>query len=90
MLRWSVLASTASVPVLAVIQLTHGLTFALLHLANMRLITSLVPERLAATAQTLYGTLGLGVASAVLTATAGLLFGALGAGALVGALRFGP
>ncbi|MCJ2054859.1 MFS transporter [Methylobacterium sp. J-070] len=80
-LRWSVLASTASVPVLAVIQLTHGLTFALLHLANMRLITSLVPERLAATAQTLYGTLGLGVASAVLTATAGLLFGALGAGA---------
>ena len=40
-----------------------------------------MPERLSATAQTLYGTLGLGVASAVLTATGGLLFAALGAGA---------
>ncbi len=80
-LRWTVLASTASVPVLAIVQLTHGLTFALLHLANMRLIASVVPERLAATAQTLYGTLGLGVASAVLTSLGGLLYGRLGAGA---------
>jgi|GEM_PF-652348 len=80
-LRWSVLASTASVPVLAVIQLSHGLTFALLHLANMRLIVRTVPPHVAATAQTLYGTLGLGVASAVLTGLGGLLYGRLGAGA---------
>ncbi|MCJ2019475.1 MFS transporter [Methylobacterium sp. E-065] len=80
-LRWSVLASTASVPVLAVIQLSHGLTFALLHLANMRLIVRTVPPHVAATAQTLYGTLGLGVASAVLTSVGGLLYGRLGAGA---------
>ena len=80
-LRWSVMATTTSVPALAMVQPTHGLTFALLHLAAMHLIAGIVPERLAASAQTLYGTLGLGVASAVLTATGGLLYGAFGAGA---------
>ncbi len=79
--RWSVMATTAAVPVLAAIQPLHGLTFALLHLAAMHLIARVVPQRLSASAQTLYGTLGLGVASAVLTATGGLLYGALGAGA---------
>jgi len=79
-LRWSAMATTASVPILAVVQPLHGFTFALLHLAAMHLIVKVVPERLAATAQTLYGTLGLGVASAVLTALGGLLYGALGAG----------
>jgi PPP family 3-phenylpropionic acid transporter len=80
-LRWAVMATTVAVPVLAVSQLTHGLTFALLHLANMRLIGEMVPDHLSATAQTLYGTLGLGVASAVLTGISGLLYGWLGAGA---------
>ncbi|SFU74751.1 MFS transporter, PPP family, 3-phenylpropionic acid transporter [Methylobacterium sp. 174MFSha1.1] len=80
-LRWSVMASTASVPVLAAIQPLHGLTFALLHLAAMHLIARHVPERVAATAQTLYGTLGLGVASALLTALGGMLYGRLGPGA---------
>ena len=47
----------------------------------MRLIVGVVPERLWATAQTFYGTFGLGVASAVLTAAGGLLYGAFGAGA---------
>jgi len=78
-IRWSILATTTAIPLLVASQLTHGLTFALLHLANMRLIAEIVPERLAATAQTLYGTLGLGIASAVLTGTAGLLYAGFGA-----------
>ena len=78
-IRWSVMATTTVIPVLALSQLTHGLTFALLHLANMRLIVGIVPGRLAATAQTLYGTLGLGIASALLTGTVGLLYGRFGA-----------
>ena len=78
-IRWSIMATTTAIPVLAVSQLTHGLTFALLHLTNMRLIMGIVPGRLAATAQTLYGTLGLGIASAVLTGTVGLLYGRFGA-----------
>ncbi|GAN46017.1 MULTISPECIES: MFS transporter [Methylobacterium] len=82
--RWAAMASTAAVPVLAAIQPLHGFTFALLHLAAMQLIARVVPERLSASAQTLYGTLGLGVASAVLTAAGGLLYGAFGAGAFWG------
>lgn len=79
--RWSAMATTAAVPVLVAIQPLHGLTFALLHLAAMHLIARVVPQRLSASAQTLYGTLGLGLASAALTATGGLLYGTLGAGA---------
>ncbi len=80
-LRWSIMATTTSVPILATIQPTHGFTFALLHLAAMHLFARVVPERLAASAQTLYGNFGLGVASAAMTAMSGLLYGAFGAGA---------
>jgi PPP family 3-phenylpropionic acid transporter len=79
--RWAVMATTTEVPVLVVSQLSHGLTFALLHLVNMRLIAETVPANLSATAQTLYESLGRGAASAVMTVTAGLLYGTFGAGA---------
>ncbi|WP_050736464.1 MFS transporter [Methylobacterium sp. ARG-1] len=64
------MATTTAIPLLVASQLTHGLTFAVLHLASMRLIAEFVPKRLAATAQTHFGTLGLGIASAALTGTA--------------------
>lgn len=60
-------------------QITHGLTFALLHLTNMKLIGETVPQDRAASAQALYATVGLGVASALLTAAAGPLYGMFGA-----------
>ena len=72
--RWGVLAVTSSVAVLACTQVLHGLTFALVHLACVRLITELCPPRLAATAQTIYGTLALGLASAILTFVSGILY----------------
>ena len=72
--RWAVLAQTSTVGVLAGAQLLHGLTFALVHLACVRLITEVCPPRLAATAQSLYGTLALGVGSAVLTFLSGVLY----------------
>lgn len=80
-LRWSVAALTVAVPVLVGIQALHGLTFALLHLAAMQILGRTVPPGLAATAQTLYGTLGLGIATTLATLAAGPLYGALGAGA---------
>lgn len=43
-----------AVELLAVLQPLHGLTFALLHLACMRVIGNVVPPQVAATAQTLY------------------------------------
>src|SRR6266478_6002427 len=79
MVRWSVEAQTAWLPAMAAIQPLHGLTFALLHLANMRVLAETVPPRLAATALTLYGTVGVGAAVALLTLASGWLYAQFGA-----------
>ena len=77
-LRWTVMASTAHVTALALVQPLHGLTFAALHLACMRLIATLAPVQLAATAQALYA-LGAGATTALLTFASGALYARLGA-----------
>jgi PPP family 3-phenylpropionic acid transporter len=73
-LRWGVMAQTADLPALALIQPLHGFTFALLHLASMRLITDTVPSGLAGTAQAVYGLVGVGGATAVLMILSGWLY----------------
>jgi PPP family 3-phenylpropionic acid transporter len=79
MLRWAVMAQSTDVVALAVVQPLHGVTFALLHLACMRLIASIVPPGLEGTAQAIYGTVGIGVATALLTLLSGALYGRIGA-----------
>ena len=76
--RWVAMGSTTSILALALVQPLHGLTFAALHLACMRLITAIAPSPLAATAQALYA-LGAGATTALLTLGAGRLYGSLGA-----------
>jgi PPP family 3-phenylpropionic acid transporter len=76
--RWLAMASSASVVVLAFMQPLHGLTFAALHLACMRVVADIVPRHLAATAQAMYA-LGAGVTTALLTLTSGWLYAELGA-----------
>lgn len=78
MLRWAVTAQTTDVMALALVQPLHGITFALLHLACMRLIASIVPQGLEGTAQAIYGTVGIGAAVALLTFISGLLYSRLG------------
>jgi len=78
-LRWTVMAQTTEVMALALVQPLHGLTFALLHLACMRLIARTVPPGLEGTAQAVYGTVGIGAATAVLTLVSGALYARLGA-----------
>jgi MFS transporter, PPP family, 3-phenylpropionic acid transporter len=73
-LRWGVMAQTTDVTALALIQPLHGFTFALLHLASMRLITDTVPSDLAGTAQAVYGLVGVGGATAVLMILSGWLY----------------
>ena len=73
-LRWGVMAQTTDVTALALIQPLHGFTFALLHLASMRLITDTVPSALAGTAQAVYGLVGVGGATAVLMILSGWLY----------------
>jgi MFS transporter, PPP family, 3-phenylpropionic acid transporter len=80
-IRWLVSAATVDLTAVVLIQPLHGVTFALLHLACMRLLGEQVPPQLAATAQTVYGTLGVGVVTAALTIVSGWLYGALGSGA---------
>jgi PPP family 3-phenylpropionic acid transporter len=79
MVRWGVMAQTSNVAALALVQPLHGITFALLHLACMRLIGQVVPPGLEGTAQALYGTVGIGAASALLTLASGALYARSGA-----------
>jgi PPP family 3-phenylpropionic acid transporter len=79
MLRWTVVAQTSEVIALALVQPLHGITFALLHLACMRLLARTVPQGLEGTAQAIYGTVGIGLASALLTLASGALYARLGA-----------
>jgi MFS transporter, PPP family, 3-phenylpropionic acid transporter len=77
-LRWVVMAATADVVALALMQPLHGLTFAALHLSCMRLIGAIVPGGLAATGQAMYA-LGAGATNAVFTLAAGRLYATVGA-----------
>ena len=79
MLRWTVAAQTTDAIVLALVQPLHGITFALLHLACMRLIARIVPRGLEGTAQAIYGTVGIGAAVALVTFASGMLYARLGA-----------
>jgi PPP family 3-phenylpropionic acid transporter len=79
MLRWTVMAQSSDVMALALVQPLHGITFALLHLACMRVIARTVPQGLEGTAQAIYGTVGIGAATAVLTLVSGALYARMGA-----------
>jgi MFS transporter, PPP family, 3-phenylpropionic acid transporter len=81
--RWLTMAETTWVAALAAVEPLHGLTFALLHLNCMRLLAECVPKRLSATALTLYGTVGIGVPTALLTLASGQLYGRFGAHAFL-------
>jgi PPP family 3-phenylpropionic acid transporter len=78
MVRWSVTAMTAWVPAMVLVEPLHGLTFALLHLACMQMLSVVVPPALAATAQGLYGGVAVGTMTAIMTLVSGPLYGALG------------
>jgi PPP family 3-phenylpropionic acid transporter len=78
LMRWAVLAQTADVTALGLVQPLHGFTFALLHLASMRIITDTVQRTLAATAQAVYGLVGVGGGIAVLTLLSGWLYARFG------------
>src|SRR5262249_34245995 len=72
--RWGVMAQTADVTTLAIIEPLHGLTFALFHLGCMRIIADTVPRSLAGMAQAFYGTVGIGAATALSSILSGWLF----------------
>jgi MFS transporter, PPP family, 3-phenylpropionic acid transporter len=78
LVRWAVIAQTAHVAALALVQPLHGFTFALLYLASMRITTDTVPRALVATAQAVHGLVGVGGSTAVLTLLSGWLYARFG------------
>jgi MFS transporter, PPP family, 3-phenylpropionic acid transporter len=76
--RWSVTAVTACLPAMVLVEPLHGLTFALLHLACMQMLSVVAPPGLAATGQGIYGGVAVGTMTAIMTLVSGPLYGALG------------
>jgi PPP family 3-phenylpropionic acid transporter len=77
-IRWCIEGVSVSALVLSILQPLHGLTFALLHLACMRMMATLVPAGTAGTAQSIYA-FGSGLATAALTLLSGILYARFGA-----------
>ena len=81
LVRWPVLALTTSVPLLALGQLLHALTFAATHLGAMALIRQQVPSDETAGATALYSGVATGLAFGVGLPLAGFLYTAIGSAA---------
>lgn len=79
-LRWGSMALTVDPLVMLLTQPLHGLTFALQHLACMRLLAALVPPSLAVTAQAAYAVLAIGLAKTATTLACGPLYAWFGTG----------
>ncbi len=77
LLRWAVTAETTWLPALALVQLLHAATFGAQHLAAMRVLQGL-PVGMGATAQTLHSSIGVGLASGLITLASGPLYAAWG------------
>ena len=72
------MAQTTALAGLVLVQPLRGFTFALPHLASMRLIGAMAPAHLAATAQAMYA-FGAAAATAVLSLASGTLYARFGA-----------
>lgn len=72
--RWSLFALEPPLPVLFAANLLHAATFGAMHLAAIRVLGHAIPPALAATAQTLHASLGVGLTMATLTLASGPLY----------------
>ncbi|QIA64634.1 3-phenylpropionate MFS transporter [Vibrio astriarenae] len=70
MLRWGLTASTTAVPVLLVVQMLHGVTFAMAHIAAIQYIQNSPTNKMVAL-QALYNAIPLGAFIALMTALSG-------------------
>ncbi|GAL26440.1 probable 3-phenylpropionic acid transporter [Vibrio variabilis] len=70
MIRWGLTASTTAVAALVVIQLLHGVTFAIAHIAAIQYIQKSEPNKMVAL-QALYNAIPLGAFIALMMAVSG-------------------
>ena len=78
LVRWTVLASTTALPVLAVVQVLHAATFAMQHLSSMAMLGRCVPPGRAAGAQALHSALGFSAPTGLLIWLVGLGYARFG------------
>ncbi len=76
--RWTALASTTALPVLAVVQLLHAATFGMQHLSSMAMLGRHVPPGRAAAAQALHSALGFSAPTGLLIWLVGLGYSRFG------------
>ncbi len=76
--RWTILAFDPALPIVVFAQFLHGGTFAMAHLGAVFFILRAVPQRLAATAQSLYFVCSQGVMMGLATLLSGSVYGAIG------------
>jgi PPP family 3-phenylpropionic acid transporter len=74
LVRWSLLALTTAVPLLAAGQVLHALTFGAAHLATVHFIARRAPGGLATTAQAVYAAISGGLVMGGLLLAAGWLY----------------
>ncbi|MGF1752575.1 3-phenylpropionate MFS transporter, partial [Vibrio makurazakiensis] len=70
MMRWGITASTTAIFALVAVQLLHGVTFAMAHIAAIQYIQSQEPSRMVAL-QALYNAIPLGAFIALMTTLSG-------------------
>ncbi len=76
--RWTVLASTTAVPLLAMVQVLHAATFAMQHLSSMAVLGRFMPPGRAAGAQALHSALGFSAPTGLLIWLVGLGYARFG------------
>ena len=77
--RWVVMAMEPGLPVLVPLQMLHGVTYGISHIAAMHFIHQAVPAHASGSAQALYSTVATGLAMGLATLLAGWLYSVGGA-----------
>ncbi|HEY0300391.1 MAG TPA: MFS transporter, partial [Rhizomicrobium sp.] len=78
LVRWTILAFDPPLGLVIFAQFLHGATFAFAHLGAMYFILKAVPQRLAATAQSLYAVFSGGIVMGAATFVSGPLYALYG------------
>ncbi len=78
LVRWTVLALTTAVPLLALAQVLHAGTFAMQHLSSMAMLSRAVPTNRAAGAQAAHSALGFSAPTGLLIWLVGLGYARFG------------
>lgn len=73
-IRWATMAMTVSLPILFIVQIIHGLTFGASHLAAIHYLSSRVEKGYAASSQSLYSALPLGLGLGLSTYIGGVIY----------------